>query len=122
MHKSAPYKERLQFKVATVEDECEKGAEKYDIVFSNSSLHWCLDHAKLFPDLVRNIVNPNGGVLAVQMPDTQQQRSHVLMDIAAFRSGQLDRLLDVRTNTYICIYTSTIISDFIHFAEFPLLQ
>lgn len=52
-------------------------AEKGALVFSNATLQWLGDHARLLPHLLRQLVP--GGVLAVQMPRNFDQPSHVLM-------------------------------------------
>jgi len=51
--------------------------EKGALIFSNATLQWLGDHARLFPHLLRQLVP--GGVLAVQMPRNFDQPSHVLM-------------------------------------------
>jgi trans-aconitate methyltransferase len=90
------FKDRMTFRVGSVENEAQFKSKKYDVVFSNATLHWCTGHAQLFPDVVHTMVNPNGGVFAVQVPDTREQISHVLMNTAAFRSGMLDKIRHVR--------------------------
>jgi trans-aconitate 2-methyltransferase len=47
------------------------------LVFSNAMLHWVDDHAAVFPRLLAALTS--GGVLAVQMPRSYEQPSHVLM-------------------------------------------
>lgn len=42
----------------------------FDLIFSNACLHWIPDHERLLPALIGRL-NP-GGMLAVQMPLTQQ--------------------------------------------------
>jgi trans-aconitate 2-methyltransferase len=55
-----------------------------DLIFSNATLQWLADHETLFPRLAGFL--PQGGVLAVQMPDNLDEPCHVLMrDVA--RSG-----------------------------------
>lgn len=68
----------------------------FDIVFANASLHWVEDHQTLLPALVENLVNPYGGVLAMQMPDTRQQPSHCLMDVAVDAIGESHTVQNVR--------------------------
>lgn len=54
----------------------------FDLVFSNATLQWIPDHQRLLPHLM-GLLAP-GGVLAVQMPDTLDEPSHVLMrEVAA---------------------------------------
>jgi trans-aconitate 2-methyltransferase len=55
-----------------------------DLIFSNAVLHWCDDHAALFPRLL-NFLAPRG-VLAIQMPRNHSAPSHTCMTEAA-RSG-----------------------------------
>jgi trans-aconitate 2-methyltransferase len=66
------------------------------VVYSNAALHWLVNHDKVFPDMIQRLVKPNGGVLAVQMPDTRQQASHLLMGTAAVRSSVMDEIIGVR--------------------------
>ena len=47
------------------------------LIFSNATLQWLGNHARLLPHLLRQLV-PNG-VLAVQMPRNFDQPSHLLM-------------------------------------------
>ena len=56
---------RLRFQQSTIEAFAEADSQ-WDLLFSNSALHWSGDHHTLFPKLVSKI-NP-GGQLAVQMP------------------------------------------------------
>jgi trans-aconitate 2-methyltransferase len=57
-------------------------AEAPDVIFSNATLHWVADHARLIPRLF-SLLAP-GGVLAVQMPDNLDEPSHRLMrEVAA---------------------------------------
>jgi trans-aconitate 2-methyltransferase len=49
-----------------------------DLLFSNATLHWLDDHAKLLPRLI-TLLAP-GGVLAVQIPRNQHSPSHTLID------------------------------------------
>jgi trans-aconitate 2-methyltransferase len=51
--------------------------EKAALIFSNATLQWLDDHARLFPHLMRQLVP--GGVLAVQMPRNFDAPSHILM-------------------------------------------
>lgn len=88
--------DRAKFHVGTIEDEAEKNERMYELVYCNSSLHWCVNHEKLLPKIMKNLVSSNGGVLAIQMPDTKDQKSHVLMEMAAFRCGLIDVLQNVR--------------------------
>lgn len=87
---------RSTFQVGTIEEEAEAKNKTYDLVYCNSSLHWCSDHEILLPKIIRNLVSSNGGVLAIQMPDTKEQKSHVLMEMAAFRCGLIDIVQNIR--------------------------
>lgn len=51
--------------------------EPIDVLNSNAALHWLPDHQVLFPRLV-SLLAP-GGVLAVQMPLSWSEPSHVVM-------------------------------------------
>ena len=68
-----------------------------DVIFSNAALHWLTDHGALFPKLI-SFLAP-GGLLAVQMPDTRLQPSHLLMRQAAINLGLGERVRDVRVVT-----------------------
>lgn len=48
-----------------------------DLVYSNATMQWLPDHARLFPRLLEAVAE--GGVLAVQMPHNYEQPSHALM-------------------------------------------
>lgn len=48
-----------------------------DVLYSNAALHWLPDHRRLFGRLVSHLAP--GGVLAVQMPLSWSEPSHVLM-------------------------------------------
>ena len=52
-----------------------------DLLFSNATLHWVPDHARLLPRLM-GLLGP-GGVLAVQVPDNLEEPSHALMRAVA---------------------------------------
>jgi len=51
--------------------------ERFDLVFSNATLHWLDDHPGLFARLAGKVAA--GGVLAVQMPRNFSAPSHTLM-------------------------------------------
>ena len=89
-------RDRLNFRVNTIENEVATSQTKYDLVYANASLHWCVKHEELFPRIVQRLLYDNNGVLAVQMPDTRTQPSHLLMETAALRSGLIDKLQNVR--------------------------
>ncbi len=53
-----------------------------DIVFANAIYQWVPEHLQVLPQVVAAL--PEGGVLAVQMPDNMAEPSHVLMrEVAA---------------------------------------
>ena len=55
-------------------------AESYDLVFSNTALHWLGDHATLYPKLLRRVVT--GGTLAIQTPCHLDEPFHgILCDL-----------------------------------------
>jgi trans-aconitate methyltransferase len=68
--------------------------EPFDLVFSNAALHWTPDQT-IHKRILINLVS-SGGVLAVQMPDTRRQPSHLLMEEAAKNCGHSDRLVGIR--------------------------
>ncbi len=70
----------LEFRLSDINDYDERA----DLIFSNAALQWLDDHENLFPKLA-SLVKP-GGVLAVQMPSSFEQPSHVLLEQTA-RSG-----------------------------------
>jgi trans-aconitate 2-methyltransferase len=49
----------------------------HDVVFTNASLQWVPDHARLLPELMSHVAAK--GSLAVQMPDNLQEPAHLLM-------------------------------------------
>ncbi len=57
---------------------------KYDVIYSNATLHWLPDHEKLFPSLMKRL--KPGGYLAVQIPGNFNAPTHTLMHDAA-RAG-----------------------------------
>lgn len=88
--------DRIHFRVNTIEEETRYNKKQYDLVYCNASLHWCLNHDKLFPEVIKQLVARNGGIFAVQMPDTRNQESHVLMEHAALRTGLIDLMKEIR--------------------------
>lgn len=67
----------LKFKKCFVPHGLES-LDNYDLIFSNACLHWIPDHAKLLPMLMTKL-NP-GGVLAVQMPLTQDAMFYKMLN------------------------------------------
>ncbi|HYY52180.1 MAG TPA: methyltransferase domain-containing protein [Myxococcales bacterium] len=64
---------------------------KFDLVFSNAALHWVPDHPGLLQRLTAALAP--GGQIAVQMPMTDDQLTHVTAHELA-RSPEFRRLLD----------------------------
>eukprot|EP00128_Syssomonas_multiformis_P000808 Colp12_sorted_trinity150504_noHs@26428 len=66
-----------------VRDMTAVDGSNYDLIYSNAAIHWLPSsvHKTFIPKLL-SLLKP-GGVLAVQMPDTRLQPSHVLMFTAA---------------------------------------
>ena len=54
-----------------------RASEPVDLLFANAVFHWLPDHATLFPALIEQV--RQGGVLAVQMPQSFEEPSHRLM-------------------------------------------
>lgn len=87
---------RIIFRVNTIEAEVESSTKPYDLLYSNAALHWCTNHEELFPKMLKKLVKPNGGVFAIQMPDTKDQPSHVLMEVAARNCGFAEDIANCR--------------------------
>ena len=100
VQKNSQHSDRISFRVSRVELEAQSNPKKYDLVYSNATLHWVSSHDTLLPQLLKQCVEPNGGVLAVQMPDTRRQPSHVAMEKAAFHSGMYDKICMVSSQIY----------------------
>lgn len=62
------------------------------LVFANAIYQWVPDHLAVFPRIVAAL--PEGGVLAVQMPDNMAEPSHVLMRKVAADGPWAERLRD----------------------------
>jgi trans-aconitate 2-methyltransferase len=54
-----------------------RASEPVDLLFANAVFHWLPAHATLFPSLIEQV--RQGGVLAVQMPQSFDEPSHRLM-------------------------------------------
>ena len=52
-------------------------SEPQDLIYANASLQWLTDHQQLFPSLLSKLATH--GILAVQMPDNQDEPSHRAM-------------------------------------------
>ncbi len=61
-----------------------------DVVFANAIYQWIPDHLTQLPKVVAAL--PEGGVLAVQMPDNMAEPSHVLMRQVAADGPWAERL------------------------------
>lgn len=64
--------------------------ETPDLLFSNATFHWVPDHLGAMERLAQLL--PDGGVLAVQMPDNLTEPSHALMQKAAEEGPWAGRL------------------------------
>ena len=64
--------------------------EDTDLVFANAVLQWVPGHQKVMARVLGAL--PEGGVLAVQMPDNTREPSHVLMREVARREPWAARL------------------------------
>src|SRR5690606_4185665 len=64
----------LEFKLLQIED---LENEMFDMIVSNSSLHWIPDHPKLVEKLIK-MANV-GGILAFQVPTNHTQEFYVMM-------------------------------------------
>lgn len=71
---------RIEWRVCTVEEWIETG-ERADLIFSNATMQWVPDHARVFPQLLERL-NP-GGMLAAQMPHYEATPNRVLREMAA---------------------------------------
>jgi trans-aconitate 2-methyltransferase len=90
---------RVSFQHEKIENKpeiCVLTSKTYDIIYSNAALHWCGYHEVFLPRVIQTMLNPQGGVLGVQMPDTKNQLSHTLMVEAARQCGYLELMKDVR--------------------------
>jgi trans-aconitate 2-methyltransferase len=63
--------------------------EAFDLVFANAALHWVPDHARIFPRLLGFV--SAGGALAVQMPQNQHSRVHIILRELASSAGWKSR-------------------------------
>ncbi len=61
-----------------------------DLVFANAIYQWVPEHLAVFPRVVAAL--PEGGVLAVQMPDNMGEPSHVLMRKVAAEGPWAEKL------------------------------
>lgn len=68
-------------------------AEPYDLIFANASLQWLPNHEALFPRLASLLTT--GGYLAVQLPDTLHEPTHVLLRMIAADGPWAAKLIPV---------------------------
>lgn len=72
--------ERVRFERTSIEDALNFG-QQWDLIFSNSALHWVPDHNVLFQQLI-SCLKPDGQ-LVVQMPNQNQNiANRLLKDLA----------------------------------------
>jgi len=67
---------------------------RYDVIFSNASLHWISNHRALLPKLMTHL--SDDGALAFQVPDNFDAPSHVLMREVASQGPWAKMLADAR--------------------------
>ena len=72
--------------------------QKYDIIYSNATLHWLENHHELLPKILHTFLHPKGGVFAFQIPDTRQQHSHLFMK-QAFRNCRFENIKSIKNST-----------------------
>jgi len=77
---SSVARENLRFELRAIEDV--SGA--WDLIFSNSAVHWVEDHRSLMPRLW-SMLRP-GGQLALQFPSRHRNRAHKVIAAVAARS------------------------------------
>jgi trans-aconitate methyltransferase len=81
------FSDRVDFKLDTIENYVfTNKSQKYDVVYSNATLHWIPSsyHSVLFPQIISNVMKKNNSILAIQMPDTKNQQSHLLMETGQY--------------------------------------
>lgn len=64
----------LSFQVMAIDDFIP--SEKYDLIFSNATLHWLPNHAELFKRLSQYLTE--SGQIAIQMPANQDYPTHMI--------------------------------------------
>lgn len=79
-------------------------SNKYDIVFSNATLQWIMNHKDLLPKLFR--MTTNDGILAVQVPLNQNSPLHqAVVSVSkstkwAHYSSHCEKLLNYQSSSY----------------------
>eukprot|EP01089_Gocevia_fonbrunei_P018264 TRINITY_DN6132_c0_g1_i1.p1 TRINITY_DN6132_c0_g1~~TRINITY_DN6132_c0_g1_i1.p1 ORF type:complete len:263 (-),score=37.63 TRINITY_DN6132_c0_g1_i1:136-924(-) len=91
-NKNNPIPDRIRYVQSSIESF--SPSEPVDVIYANASLHWITDHDIVLPKLL-SYLSPQG-VLAVQIPDTRVQPSHVLMKTAAKNIGLEDKIKEIR--------------------------
>jgi len=64
--------------------------EDTDLLFANAVLQWIPDHQRVMQQMLEAL--PEGGVLAVQMPDNTREPAHLLMQEVARRDPWAEKL------------------------------
>lgn len=73
---------------------------RYDVLFSNATLQWIGDHARVLPKLMQALAA--GGTLAVQMPRNFDQPSHTLIRSIATGKAWADCFDSVQDASHVC--------------------
>jgi trans-aconitate 2-methyltransferase len=76
---------RLPDATFAVGDAASFDSTGFDLVFANAAFHWVPGHLAVIARLARAL--PEGGALAFQMPDNEEEPSHRLMRAVAARPG-----------------------------------
>jgi trans-aconitate 2-methyltransferase len=80
----------VKFELCGIEEWAGPGS--WDLIFSNSALHWVPIREELLPKLAARL-SP-GGTLAIQFPDNLNEPSHVAMRAVAMREPFAAKLAD----------------------------
>ncbi|CAM3678771.1 trans-aconitate 2-methyltransferase [Bordetella sputigena] len=81
---------QVQFEVADIHTW--QPATAYDVILANAVFQWVPNHETVFPALVSRL--SEGGSLAIQMPDTMDERPHRMMRELAVDGPWADKLKD----------------------------
>jgi trans-aconitate 2-methyltransferase len=89
---NTPAGSRIQWELLDLNDWAP--AAEFDVIYGNAVLHWLPDHAETFPRLIGGL-RP-GGELAIQMPLSWYQPSHVAIrdTLAAFGTAEAGALAE----------------------------